>query len=343
MRRLVGILFAAALAVGAAIITWPQFFRLERTFPVAQIVPFRAALAFGFAALLLIALLFALSRAMRFTALAVALVAVVAGTANVAILLGRGTGTDTMPAKTDTSLRVMTWNTAGQDATSADTIAQVAVAMDADIVMLPETTITTGEQVAIRMREMSRPMWAHHAEYGDYGIDGWDATSTTILIAPELGDYSVIQSSRDGSSNTSTLPSAVAMPVSGDGPIVVAAHAVAPRPAYMERWRDDLQWLADQCVDGNVIIAGDFNATLDHMHGLGIDGGTLGHCHDVASETGNGGLGTWPTDIPALLGAPIDHIMASEHWRPSGSAVLKSLDGSGSDHRPVIVQLEPVE
>ena len=234
----------------------------------------------------------------------------------------------------------MTWTTAGA-ATSADTIAQMAVAMGADIVTLPETTIETGEQVAIAMRDLGQPMWAHHAAYGEYGVDGWDATSTTLLIAPRLGDYSVIESSQDGSSNTSTVPSAVAMPVNGDGPIVVAAHAVAPREEYMDRWRSDLQWLADQCAEGNVIIAGDANSTVDHMTGLGVDSGTLGHCRDVAVDTGNGAVGTWPTDLPPLAGAPIDHILVSESWRATGSAVLTSLDGSGSDHRPLVVQLEP--
>ena len=64
----------------------------------------------------------------------------------------------------------------------------------------------------------------------------------------------------------------------------------------MQHWRDDLQWLADQCVDANVIMAGDFNATVDHMGGLGVDGGTLGRCHDAAIETGNGAVGTWSAD-----------------------------------------------
>lgn len=108
----------------------------------------------------------------------------------------------------------------------------------------------------------------------------------------------------------------------------------------MTEWRSDLQWLADQCASDNVILAGDFNATLDHMTGMGVDGGTLGRCHDTASESGNGGVGTWPTDAPALLGAPIDHVMATPDWTVSGSVVMRSLDGSGSDHRPIVVQLE---
>ncbi|MFG6401809.1 MULTISPECIES: endonuclease/exonuclease/phosphatase family protein [unclassified Microbacterium] len=342
MRRIVGVLFAALCLGGAAVLTWPQLFRLERTFPIAQIVSFRGPLAVAFLALALIALLLAMFRAVRALALTIAAIAVVAAAANAGVMVYRGAGTDTdaFPAKTDASVRVMTWNTAGS-ATAPDTIASIAVAMKADIVTLPETTIETGEQVAILMRDAGSPMWAHHAEYGQYGVDGWDASSTTVLISPALGDYSVIESSQDGSSNTSTVPSAVAMPTSGSGPTVVAAHAVAPRQSYMQQWRDDLQWLADQCSAENVILAGDFNATLDHMAGMGVDGGSLGRCHDAASETGNGGVGTWTTSYPSLVGAPIDHILVSPYWRVTGSAVLTSLDTSGSDHRPLVVQLEP--
>lgn len=339
VRRLLGFLVALVFAAGAAVLTWPSAFGLERSFPLAQVISFRAPVAAAFLAAAVLMLLFALLRPIRALALVLALVFGVSGGVNVALLSQRGLGTEGLPDKTDTSLRVMTWNTAGE-ATSSAEIARFAVGMQADVVTLPETTIETGADVAEMMREMGRPMWAHHAEYGEYGITGWDATSTTVLIRPELGDYSVIQSSLDGSSNTSTVPSAVAMPVSGDGPIIVAAHAVAPRQEYMTQWRSDLQWLADQCASDNVILAGDFNATLDHMTGMGVDGGTLGRCHDAASASGNGGVGTWPTDAPALLGAPIDHVMATPDWTVSGSVVMRSLDGSGSDHRPIVVQLE---
>ncbi|WP_314456691.1 endonuclease/exonuclease/phosphatase family protein [uncultured Microbacterium sp.] len=339
MRRLLGSLVALVVAAGAAVLTWPSAFGVERVFPIAQVISFRAPLAAAMIAATLLMLLFALIRPVRALALVLALIFGVSGGVNAAVLAQRGLGSEDLPAKTETSLRVMTWNTAGS-ATSAESIAQFAVGMQADVVTLPETTIDTGAQVAEMMRDMGQPMWAHHAEYGEYGITGWDATSTTVLIRPELGDYSVIESSLDGSSNTSTVPSAVAMPTSGDGPIIVAAHAVAPRRDYMTQWRSDLQWLADQCASDNVILAGDFNATLDHMTGMGVDGGTLGRCHDTASESGNGGVGTWPTDAPAMLGAPIDHVMATPDWTVSGSVVMRSLDGSGSDHRPIVVQLE---
>lgn len=341
MLRLLGILVTVLVAISVAVLTWPMFFRVERMYPITQIVAFRAIVFGALALLLVVVLLLAIARPVRGFAVSLAFVAIVGLVANGTILVSRGLGTNTLPQSTDTSVRVMTWNTAGA-ATGADSIAEIAVAMEADIVTLPETTIETGEQVAIAMRALGRPMWAYSEEYDEEGYVAADALSTTILITPDLGNYAVIESSVNGTTNTSTLPSVVVAPTSGEGPIVVAAHAVAPRPSYMAQWDSDLKWLADQCSDANVILAGDFNATLDHMGGLSTSGATMGTCTDVASRTGNGSVGTWPSTLPAVLGAPIDHVMASPHWQAVGSLVLRTMDGAGSDHRPLIVQLEPV-
>nr|WP_203138114.1 endonuclease/exonuclease/phosphatase family protein [Microbacterium sp. JZ31] len=341
MLRLLGILVTVAFAIATALVSWPQFFRLEQTMPFAQIVSMRGVLVVAFAALTILFLLMALARPMRAFAMSMALVAGLGAIVGGVTLGMRGYG-DTLPPETESSIRVMTWNTAG-DATGADQIAQSAVAMDADIIALPETAQSVGEDVAVEMRELGRPMWVHHVQYNKEIERGPQSWVTTILISPDLGDYAVIESSDDGSSNTALLPSAVVMPVDGTGPTVVAVHAIAPRPAYMDVWREDLRWIADQCPqDANVIIAGDFNATLDHMGSLAAGDGDLGYCHDAAASTGNGGVGTWPTDVPSLLSAPIDHVMHSDAWRATGSIVLTNLDGAGGDHRPLVVQLEPV-
>lgn len=337
---MLGILVTVLFAIATAVVTWPHFFRVEQTLPFAQIVSMRGVLVVAFALLTLLFLLLALARPLRGFAMSIALVAGIGAIAGGVTLGLRGYG-DTLPPQTESSVRVMTWNTAG-DATGADEIAQTAVAMDADIVALPETAQTVGEEVAIEMRDLGRPMWVHHVQFNEEIERGPQSWVTTILISPDLGDYAVIESSDDGSSNTQMLPSAVVMPVDGTGPTVVAVHAVAPRPAYMDVWRQDLRWIADQCPqDANVIIAGDFNATLDHMTSLAADGADLGYCRDAAATTGNGGVGTWPTDVPSLLSTPIDHVMHSAHWRATGSIVLTNLDGAGSDHRPLVVQLEP--
>ncbi|WP_309067052.1 endonuclease/exonuclease/phosphatase family protein [Microbacterium sp.] len=339
MLRLVGILVTVLFAIATAVLVWPQFFKLETTFPIAQIVSARTVLVAGFLVIAVLAALLALSKRMRGFAASVLVIALVGAGAGAAIGALRGFGTGSLPDKTETAIRVMTWNTEGA-AVSAERIAATVAEQQADIVALPETSQKVGEQIALQMREAGQPMWVHHVNIRPDVENGPQAWQTTILISTEMGEYSVIASSRDGTSNTGSVPSAVAMPIDGTGPTIVAVHAVAPREEAMPRWRSDLAWVADQCPEGDFILAGDFNATLDHMASLGVDGGDMGRCRDVASRTGNGMAGTWPANLPPLAGVPIDHIMASENWNPTGSVVLE--DSGGSDHRAVIAQLEPL-
>ncbi|MCC2029389.1 endonuclease/exonuclease/phosphatase family protein [Microbacterium sp. YMB-B2] len=336
MLRLLGILLTVLFAIATAIVVWPQFFQLEQTFPFAQIVAVRGVVLAAFLAIAVLSLLMLFARPLRGFAASILIVALVGAAATGAIGAMRGFGTGSLPEKTDASVRVLTWNTAGE-AVSAETIADAILTREVDVVTLPETAESVGERIAVMLREQGHPMWVHHVQFGDVE-NGPQAWETTILISPDLGDYSVIQSSEDGSSNTSSVPSAVIMPVSGSGPTIVAVHAVAPRVEAMERWQSDLEWIADQCPQGDFIIAGDFNATLDHMAALGVGGGDMGYCRDAASRTGTGITGTWPADYPELIGAPIDHVMATQNWNPTGSLVL---DAAGSDHRALVVQLDP--
>jgi endonuclease/exonuclease/phosphatase (EEP) superfamily protein YafD len=138
------------------------------------------------------------------------------------------------------------------------------------------------------------------------------------------------------------LPTVIATPVDGSGPTIVSVHLVAPIPGEMGNWRSDLEWLATACVGENVIMAGDFNSTIDHFSGLASkDGAALGDCFDSAGLSDNAAVGTWPTALPGLLGAPIDHVMQTSNWRVSGMRVIADHDNQGSDHRPVLVQLSP--
>ncbi|GAT72602.1 endonuclease/exonuclease/phosphatase family protein [Microbacterium hydrocarbonoxydans] len=338
MLRLVGILFTVLLAIAAAIVVWPQFFHLEHTYPFAQVVAVRGVVLVAFLAIAVLALLLLLARPLRGFAASVLIVALLGAGATGVIGLARGFGGSTLPAETEQSIRVLTWNTAGE-AVPAEVVAEQILAQGADIVALPETTEAVGEQIAVMLREQGHPMWVHHVQFRPDVVDGPKSWQTTVLVSPDLGEYSVIESSQNGSSNTGSVPSAVLMPIDGSGPTIVAVHAVAPRVEEMELWRSDLQWIADQCPAGDFILAGDFNATVDHMAPLGIDGGDMGYCRDAASRTGNGVSGTWPSSLPAPLGVPIDHVMASANWTPTGSVVLD--DAAGSDHRALVVQLEP--
>lgn len=342
MARLFGTLVSLLFAMGLAVLTWPQFIRVETTWPVTQIVAMRGLLVAGLIAVAFLMLMLLFSTRLRPWAGSMLVIALLGALANGGILGFRGLDNGELPAPTPQSIRVMSWNTLGS-AVTAEQIANIAVRYGADIIALPETTESAGEAIALQLREVGLPMWVHHVQFNPEVNDGPDAWSTTLLISPDLGEYSVIEDSASGRSNTSVLPSVIAMPIDGSGPTVVAVHAMAPRQTAMQEWRDDLRWMADQCPpDTNVIMLGDFNATLDHMYNFGVDGGTLGACTDAAAATGAGGIGTWPTNLPALLGSPIDHVMVSDHWQATGAEVLE-FTGTvhGSDHRPIIVQLEP--
>ncbi|MGF3056618.1 endonuclease/exonuclease/phosphatase family protein [Microbacterium sp. YY-01] len=340
MFRLLGVLISVLFAIGTAVVTWPAFFRVEQVFPFTQLVASRGLLVVVFAVVAIFFLLLSAAKPVRGFAASVVIIALIGAGASAFIMVNRGLGADELPDKVEGSVRVLAWNTAGE-AVSADTIAQVIVDEEVDIVALPETIAEVGEEIAVMLREQGHPMWVHHVQFNPDIDNGPQSWQTTLLISPDLGDYSVIESSSDGSSNTLSVPSAVAMPVDGNGPTVVAVHTVAPRMAEMTQWQHDLAWVADQCpAETSVILAGDFNATLDHMRGLGIAGADLGYCTDAAARTGNGSVGTWHTDFPALLGAPIDHVMTSSHWEPVGSVVIDPA-ASHSDHRGIVVQLNP--
>ena len=334
--------FAAAIVVIVAaallIAVWPQLFGLERQPGVAQVVSLRGLAALiagvGVVALLLIALV---SRRARRLAATIALLLLVFTGVSAAVLATRGATPGGFQTKADADLTVLSWNTLG-DAPGAAEIAKLALAQHADIVTLPETSVATADAVAQLMTQAGSPMHELHVSFDQVA----KSHTTSVLISTALGAYRV----DSGQGSTKTLPSVVAVPVDGDGPTIVAAHAVSPVPGEMANWRQGLDWLSQRCtVGGDVILAGDFNSTLDHYAGLVTKTtsgeGDLGACHDGARSEGSAAVGTWPTSLPAQLGAPIDHVMASEGWSFVGFRVIGTEDGAGSDHRPIVAQLRP--
>ena len=108
----------------------------------------------------------------------------------------------------------------------------------------------------------------------------------------------------------------------------------------MAEWRAGLQWIAAQCNAPNVIVAGDLNATVDHLSGIGANSGALiGECQDAAVQANAGAVGTWPATIPAWLATPIDHVLVGSAWTVRGFTVVTSTAG-GADHRPIVAVLD---
>lgn len=340
-RRVLAAVLILAVAVVLLVSVWPQLFGLQRVPGVAHVVSFRtlaACVALGILLLLLLAAM--LSRGARSLATSLVVMLLVFVLATAAVMSTRGfanvpdpaTLAESSPSEaTGTELTVLSWNTLGPASTAED-IARLALETGADIVVLPETILETATRAAVLMREGGSPMWAHTLAYDQVS----PAKSTSLLTSAALGEYEFDPSSV----TTAVLPTMVASPRDGSGPTIVAVHAVAPIPGQFDVWPRDLELLAELCDGENIIMAGDFNATIDHMVGLGSTAGrTLGDCTDAAMSSGSAALGTWPTQLPALLGAPIDHVMATPDWAVIEASAVQTMDASGSDHRPVVARL----
>ena len=336
MIRLLRRLFVLAFALGCGVLFWPQAVGLQTAPLIGQAVAWRPAAAVGaLAAVVALWLIGRILRPVRRTAGALAFVLVVFAVANASLLAVRGLSGTPIQAQVG-AMTVLEWNTQGELVPSS-TIARLALESGADIVALPETTAEQGEAVAVQMKASGSPMWVHTVAFDQI----YRARSTTLLISPDLGDYTVTSYTGSGPPlNTNTLPTVVAEPVSGEGPTIIAAHQALRR--WPARWRTPvvLAWLSEQCQSENVILVGDFNSSVDNFAGLGRGEGDLGRCRDAGVAANGAGLGTWPTNLPSYLGAPIDHVLVTDNWQVTGFSVPSQFDGAGSDHRPLLVQLK---
>jgi endonuclease/exonuclease/phosphatase (EEP) superfamily protein YafD len=332
-RRALAALLTVLVAILLLISAWPQLFGLAQAPVVAQEVSLRGlAVAIAAACIVVLTLIALLASSLRRFCASLAVVLLVFSGITIAVLSTRGFGNAGFESAGNSDVTVLSWNTLG-GAPGAHAIADLATQSGAEVIALPETTNEVGQAVANLMAASGTPMQVFTVAYDEVST----SRSTTLLISEGLGAYTV----DDSVTTTSVLPSVVAHPTNGNGPTIIAVHAVAPIPGEMEHWRSDLRWVAGACGSTNVIMAGDFNSTLDHYAGLATTGTALGACSDAAEATGNAAVGTWPTLLPVFLGAPIDHVMTTPNWKVTGMRVIQSQDGAGSDHRPILAQLSP--
>lgn len=125
--------------------------------------------------------------------------------------------------------------------------------------------------------------------------------------------------------------------VPGAPPVrVESAHPSAPYALdQVGNWRADLTAQPPATPDGGLrILAGDFNATLDHgpLRALLRTGYV-----DAADATGEGLTGTWgPYDGDLIPPVTIDHVLVDRRIAVRSVRVLTL---PGSDHRPVLATL----
>ena len=289
---------------------------------IAQLVAFRAIVAIGLAvaALLVAALLFFLPRPRRSAAVPLVVALTLGSLAQVAVLAVRTGGS--AQADGSTSVVVLEFNTLG--VVPPQTIADLAREHHANVVVLAETSQATATAARDLLARDGIEMQEHIAPSADALVSG-----VALLVSPTVGEYptAAIVPMRRG---------ALVAEASGDGPTLAAVHPVAPSSiAKMGDWRTETRTAADQCATHpGAIVAGDFNATLDHP-GLSH----LGPCVDAAREVGKAATGTWPSAAPTWLATPIDHVLVdSRVWRVLDFEVLPAT--GGSDHRPVVATIE---
>ena len=183
-------------------------------------------------------------------------VALLSSGVEAAVLAGRGGWAlgDTAPSSAGQGeVVVLVQNTL--DTLDAEQLAGLIVDRGADVVVLPETTAATAERTAGLVRDASgRDLRALTYAPGTSGI-----ASTSLLVDSALGTFAV----------TEELPGPLGSFVAADsdGLTLAAIHAYPPLGRNLEAWRTTTAAAVDACGTAS-IVAGDFNATIDHPPGL---------------------------------------------------------------------------
>ncbi|GAA1090643.1 endonuclease/exonuclease/phosphatase family protein [Nocardiopsis metallicus] len=130
------------------------------------------------------------------------------------------------------------------------------------------------------------------------------------------------------------LPRAGLTAPDASGPVEAVPVRPTPprRPSTMTAWRDGLRGLPEAADDTVRVLAGDFNATLDHAEMRDVP--ESGYA-DAAAHLGQGLTGTWPVGDP-LPGAAIDHVLVDERGAVDDPEIL---DAPGTPHRALAARL----
>jgi endonuclease/exonuclease/phosphatase (EEP) superfamily protein YafD len=314
-RRLGSRWWALPFIVGVALLTLPDLVGLDVVTPLAQLVALRPYLLVGLA--ILVPVLLVGARWVRggvIAACGVAVVLLVAG----GVVAPR---TIAAPVPVDGhTLTVAAFNTYSGGAD----VAQVAALIRderPDLVSLVEA----GAAFRSELAPLVEPLGYHLITA--VGEPEGDLGGVTAVVADHLGDV------RSSTWVATPFPR-VELEGGGLGDVrFVAFHTLAPRRGDVPQWRSDVSLVSQWCSDPRpAIIAGDFNATLDHS----VFRSAMAGCGDAAAQRGQGLTPTWPTWLPSWLGPQIDHVLATD---PIVAETFEVREIAGSDHRAVLTRL----
>ncbi len=208
---------------------------------------------------------------------------------------------------------------------SADPQALAAIARDrADLLVLQELT----------------PEFA--SEHSGAGVEFPNQAGDPPPAAAGAGissRYPIVGSRRDSGYLLGMLSATLQVPGAASDTLILAAHIVGPWPQPIDDWRremaklqETLRGAADIADPGAVIVAGDFNSTIDmRPFRQLLEGGF----RNAGEQSGAGLAPTFPADrsVPPLIG--IDHILTY-----NGTASdFETVRIPGSDHLGVIATI----
>ncbi len=238
------------------------------------------------------------------------------------LMLPRAFGGASSPdGEAGAALRILATNVEFGEADPAAVLA-LARGLDADALSVEELTPRFAERLR---RNGIADLFPHQIL-----ADAPQATGTGLYLRAAL---------RPRTSDRSLLPGGfqlvrATVAPAGAQPVEIAAVHTVPPTSGARVWEADLAALPRAGSDPLRVLAGDFNATLDHeaFRAL-VDAGY----EDAAQELGEGLTFTWPTDrriLPALFA--IDHVLADDRI---GISEFSAHDVAGTDHRAVFAEL----
>jgi len=254
-----------------------------------------------------------------------AAVAAFTGTALAAVVLPRATGRP-QPRAGGPVLRVITANTLDGRA-SAEAVVGLVRRHGPDVLFLQELTVPA----VGRLKQAGLTDLLPH-EVTD--LDHASTRSRGIYARFPLAE-GLSPRRADGGQLTARLE----LP-GGQRADLVCVHVFRPRPPWWQantvKWRNDLAALpapAGSAADPPRVLAGDFNATADHVRFRRVL--RLGHV-DAAARVGQGLMPTWgpePWGRPPLL--TLDHVLVDPGCAVQAVSVHPL---PGSDHRVVYAE-----
>jgi endonuclease/exonuclease/phosphatase (EEP) superfamily protein YafD len=194
---------------------------------------------------------------------------------------------------------------------------------DADVLAVQELTPPEVDRLSAAGLDAAFPYRFLDARSGAQGVGLW--SRFPLDAARRIGGYTFALVTAD-----------LRVPGVAANPTVVVAHLPGPWPPPIDDWRRDIAHLpgtlhdaANQAGSGCVLVAADFNGTMDMRPFRTVL--NVGY-RDAAEQSGSGILPTYPgnSPIPPLLA--IDHILT----RNCVATSLRTLKIPGSDHRGIV-------